>query len=264
MKRKPITGNDTGIVLNLKDLANNLPVEVFSAIRLQGAVPTIPVFFNNDKVIEYCIEPLRLNPDLEGQFLHASIRVLENYAVMIDGLISKDSTGAPSLQDENAEAIRFQPFFLGPADANNQTLHGKGLFERGLHFSGVITPTNVRLSCVCNLCRKPFNLHSFHAGFSNGQYFYSADSSRTLFVRYGDIENMPGQLQKEIDSKKLNTVESALPRPDNGSGPFKYYNPFRCPHCRAAYIDFETYPEIRPTEYYGNTYVNQNAQKFKQ
>jgi hypothetical protein len=117
---------------------------------------------------------------------------------------------------------------------------------------------------VCDVCRKSFNLQSFHAGFGNGQYFYSGDSSRTLFVGNADIEGMPVQLQKGIDTDTLREVESKLPKPDNGSGPFKYYNPLRCPHCKSAYIDFEKYPEIRPSEYYGNTYSNQLTQGFKQ
>jgi hypothetical protein len=261
--KKPITLRETTIVINLNEISKNVPIEDFSIIRFDDPIPKISVFCEDIKGIEYCIEPLSSNPNLEGQFLFISIRVLENFVVMIDGLISKDNKSPPSLNDENGEGIRFQPFFLPLANIKNENFYGRGLFERGLHFSGIITPGNVRLSCVCDICRKSFNLQSFHAGMSNGQYFYSTDSSRTLFVNSYEIGDMPGQLQKEIDLNELNNVESKLPKPDNGSGLFKYYNPLRCPYCKSAYIDFEKYPEIRPSEYYGNTYVNQNIQTLK-
>ncbi|RZK34283.1 MAG: hypothetical protein EOO61_13855 [Hymenobacter sp.] len=70
---------------------------------------------------------------------------------------------------------------------------------------------------------------------------------------------MPGQLQTAIDETGLKLTEEELPLPVNAVGTFNYYNAFRCPHCLSPYIDIERYKEMRPKEYYGNTYINQKT-----
>ena len=182
---------------------------------------------------------------------------------MIDGVISKSNNTFPKWDEEGYEAIRFQPFCLSDANECNQQLIGKGLFQRGLHFSGRITPTSVRNICVCDRCSQSFTIQHFHAGFSELQYFYSSNSYETLTVPYGAIDNMPVQLQTHIDTLTLEIVEAKLPAPKNKPGTFKYYNSFKCPHCSASFIDFENYKEIRPQEYYGNTYINVNPTRWE-
>jgi hypothetical protein len=125
-----------------------------------------------------------------------------------------------------------------------------------LHFAGRVTPSTVRNICICDCCSQSFAIQHFHAGFSDSQYFYSSDSQETLIVPYNAIENLPVQLQKDIDNNVLLDVEALLPAPSSHIGSFKYYNSFKCPHCFAAYIDFEHNKEIRPKEYYGNVYIN--------
>jgi glycosyltransferase involved in cell wall biosynthesis len=100
---------------------------------------------------------------------------------------------------------------------------------------------------------------ALHAGFAKVQYFYSSDSSETLVVPYESIENLPNQLSSPENEIELREVESKLPKPSNNQGEFKYYNPLRCPFCQHPYIDFEKHKEIRPNEYYGNTYINQEV-----
>ena len=224
--------------------------------------PTIRVFENKKLRREYHVETLSENPDLTGQFFHSSIRVLKNSAVMIDGIISTDKNKYPEWQDKNYEAIRLQPFYLSDKEQENEKLKGSGLFQRGLHFSGTVTPGGVRAICICDSCKKSFTLQHFHAGFSEAQYFYSSDSKQTLMVPYGQIENMPTQLQETIDEKTLELVEQQLPKSTNGHGNFKYYNPFRCPHCCSTFIDFENNKNIRPNEYYGNRLINQKLQRL--
>jgi hypothetical protein len=150
---------------------------------------------------------------------------------------------------------------LSNANENNLVLKGKGLFERGLHYSGTVTPSGVRCICTCDYCLESFTIQHFHAGFSEAQYFYSTNSKETLIVPYGSFKNMPVQLQKEVDLLALQDIEAKLPLPSNGDGLFKYYNSFRCPHCFASFVDF-TNKEVRPMEYYGNTYINQKPVWF--
>ena len=107
-----------------------------------------------------------------------------------------------------------------------------------------------------------FSVEHFHSGFSELQYFYSTDSKETLTVPYGSIENLPTQLQSIIDNSILETIENKLPKPTNDFGKFSYYNSLNCPHCLTPYIDFKKYKEMRPKEYYGNTYINQKPKKW--
>jgi len=80
-----------------------------------------------------------------------------------------------------------------------------------------------------------------------------------LVVPYESLENLPYQLSSPENEIELRELESKLPKPSNNKGEFKYYNPLRCPFCYQPYIDFEKHKEIRPNEYYGNTYINQEV-----
>lgn len=237
--------------------------EVNHVFDLHEPQPTIRVFEDKKLRREYYIETLDENPDLTGQFFHSSIRVLKNRAVMIDGIISKDRNKCPDWKADNYEAIRLQPFYLSEKEQENEKLKGAGLFHRGLHFSGTVTPSGVRVICICDSCQKSFTLQHFHAGFSEAQYFYSTDSKKTLIVPYGQIENMPTQLQETIDDRTLELAEKQLPKSTNGHGSYKYYNAFRCPHCSSPFIDFEKNRDIRPNEYYGNRLINQKLQRYE-
>ncbi|HEX8609196.1 MAG TPA: hypothetical protein VF679_11205, partial [Pedobacter sp.] len=98
--------------------------------------------------------------------------------------------------------------------------------------------------------------------FSEVQYFYSSDSKETLIVPYNAIENLPVQLQENIDDATIESIERKLPEASDNHGTFNYYNSFRCPHCLTPYIDFEKDKEIRPQEYYGNTYLNDKPKRW--
>jgi hypothetical protein len=247
-----ISGNI--FIANLKDNIGE-EIELLPVFNLSQTTPEIKVYENNQLVRLYRMDTLNKNSDLTGQFFHSSIRILNSSAVMIDGIISKSARSHLGNSDKDYEAVRFQPFFLSNAEKNNAELIGKGLFERGLHFSGTVTPLNVRCVCICDECKQSFSLQHFHAGFSDFQYFYSTNSKETLIVPYNAIAKMPTQLDKNIDLTILHEVEGKLPKTFDGE--FRYYNSFKCPHCLTPFIDFNKYKEIRPGEYYGNTLINE-------
>lgn len=236
--------------------------ELEYVFKLKTPKPEIKVYENNILIRTFCIDTLQDNPDLTGQFLHCSINILPNSAVMIDGIISNSNTSFSKWTDYDYEAVRFQPFYLSDNNDYNALLKGKGLFERGLHFNGKVTPTGVRNICICDNCNLSFTLQHFHAGFSEVQYFYSSDGSETLIIPYGAIKNLPVQLEDTIDVVSLRSVELALPKASNNIGTFKYYNALQCPHCLAPYINFEINKEIRSKEYYGNTYINKKPKYY--
>lgn len=252
-RRKPLVVQGQKLYFDTKWLYKQLPYEENICVRLSHD-SEISVYEDNIAIASYYIEPLEANANLENQYLHICVCVLENYALMIDGIISKSKTEIPAMNNPSTEGIRFQPRMIGPGKDINNKLIGMGLFKRGLHYGGIITPSNVRLVCICDSCGKSFGVQSFHAGFSNCQYFYSSNSQETLLVPYGLVDDMPGQLAKVVDKETLKNVESKLPKSQDGE--YRYYNSFCCPHCRSAYIDFARFPEERMLEYYGNTYVN--------
>lgn len=249
--RVNLKGND----IFIDNLGGNIgkSIEIEHVLAFTDEIPEIKVFENGKIIKRYKLETLTKNPSLKGQFLHSSIRIQANSAVMIDGIISDNEKSFLDWTDERYEAVRFQPFFLSDKKEYNLQSIGKGLFARGLHYSGTITPRGVRCICICDECTLSFTIEHIHAAFSEIQYFYSGDSNQTLLVPYHFSDRMPRQLQTEIDLKALKEIEQQISKENQ----FKYYNSFRCPHCSAAYVDFEKYPEIRPNEYYCNTYINQ-------
>ena len=251
--------NDNILIDNVK---NNIgkAIELMPVFNLSQAIPEIKVYENDQLVRLYRMDTLHANADLTGQFLHGSVRILDNSAVMIDGIISKSAASHPVWTDKEYEAIRFQPFYLSDAEENNEKLIGKGLFERGLHFSGTVTPSNVRCVCICDDCKQSFSLRHFHAGFSELQYFYSTNSRETLIVPYNAIPNMPAQLSKTIDLATLPEMEAKLSKTSDGN--YRYFNSFKCPHCLAPFIDFNNHKDIRPGEYYGNTHINDEPKRW--
>jgi len=145
--------------------------------------------------------------------------------------------------------IRFQPFFLPGSKGSAADLLGQGLFRRGMHFSGTVTPGSVRLGCECDHCNRSFQVQSFHSGFGDVGYFYSGSGAYTLIVDH-TVPGSPPALG-EPNMAALAALEAVLPLAPDGTS-FRYMNPFRCPHCSQPYIDFEAHPGLREREYYGN------------
>lgn len=214
------------------------------------------VYQNNKCLEKYVFE----TSNKKQKYLHLFIRILSNYSLMIDGAVDNNYFYKEKKAYE-IEGIKFQPIILYPKYELNLKLKGMGLFDRGLHFSGIITPSNYTLCCICDECKKSFMIKSYHAGIGKYQYFYSEDGKETLLVPYGEIEDMPTQLCKNISDEIIEKVDTELKI--NGYEKFKFYNPFRCPFCGAAYIDFKKYPTIREYEYYSNVLLGKTFVKFE-
>ena len=260
MASAPLSASDTPLLLvrlNGQDVCTVAQGDV--PCEMKTTVETGPEGF-----VEF-IDPrgLTRRHDLGSHagWFHVSVRVHENLACQIDCIITKDRAHAPdALPKGEATGIRFQPFFLAGGAAQDEEFRGTGLFNRGLHFSGHVTPGTVLLSCTCDTCRRSFLIHSFHAGFSHVGYFYSGSGKHTLLVGV-EVPGCPAPLS-EPDAGPLAALEAALPPAPDGTR-FRYTNPFRCPHCAAAYIDFEGHPEYRPKEYYGNYFVGSELIYYK-
>ncbi|GLB49857.1 hypothetical protein [Neptunitalea lumnitzerae] len=249
-ERVTVTENKIYIT-NQKQNLRNIDFELLPVFEFKEEKPVIEIYEDDKLIRKFVIDTKNDNPDLTGQFFHSSIRINRNSSVQIDGIISDN----PDTHEENGEGIRFQPFFLSDREEMNASLVGKGMFQRGLHYAGLISSGNTRLICICDFCSASFSVQFYHAGFSEIQYFYSSNSKETLLVRYEAIKDLPAQTQNEIDPNKLAEVERQLPKTKDGS--FKYYNNFCCPKCSKPFINFQENKEIRPNEYYVNVYINE-------
>ena len=249
--------NNNIYINNLDEALRNTSFEITPVIKFNESSPEITIFEDNKLVRKFIIEPLTSKPPLKGRYFHSSIRVNSNSSVQIDGIISDSE----STYDVMGEGIRFQPFFLSDNEEDNQKLKGLGMFDRGLHYQGLVTPSNVRLVCTCNECSKSFGVEFIHAGFAEVQYFYSSNSKETLIVPYDNkLSPVPHQTQKDFDENLLIEIESKLPTTIDGK--FEYYNSFKCPHCFADFINFRNNKELRQKEYYANYYINNNLRRL--
>ena len=198
-----------------------------------------------------------------GRFLHMSIRVGPTFAVQSDCIVTKSKEENPqdAYQSGATVGIRFQPFMLPEFGNHSSELVGKGLFFRGLHFSGSVTPGNVSALCLCDHCHKSFRLQSFHAGFGQVTYLYCSGGPHTL-IASSYIEDAP-PIVGAADMEGVARFERRLPKCNECGGSFRYMNSLLCPHCKRPFIDFEQYPEEREKEYYGNHLYGRSVQVFE-
>ncbi len=244
-----IDGKEIGRVV-----VSDLPAELKPTVEIKNENTSI-VFLDSDGH-----EVVHSLGNETGWFAF-SIRVHPNLACQADCIFGKEKDlSTERFTKGELKGIRFQPFFIGAPEKIEAELKGHGLFARGLHFSGTITPGNVSLSCVCDSCRKSFRLQSFHAGFSNCGYMYSESGRFTLTIP-DSIGGSPPALGK-AEPQSLSSLEEKLQTAPDGTA-FKYLNPLRCPHCSEPYIDFEKFPEDRGNEYYGNTSYGEPTIKYE-
>jgi hypothetical protein len=247
------------ILLDGKQIAvvtdEKLPVEKQISFQLSKQNPILAFCDSAGVACEHLL-------GFEKGWVHLSVRVHLNLACQADCLVSEnEKVGETDFQKGLAKGIRFQPFYLPGCKANAAELVGRGLFYRGLHFSGTITQGNVSLSCICDVCRRSFRLQSFHAGFGNCGYFYSDSGIHTLIVA-DNVEGCPPAMGNP-NLEALARLESRLPKSSKDGTAFHYFNSLRCPHCKAAYIDFQKFPKEREIEYYGNYFYGEKPDELK-
>lgn len=237
----------------------DVPCEVTPCCEVQAKSPVLVLTDSSAAEHAYDLSSVLS----EGaRWLHFSIRVGPTYGVQADCLLA-DSEVLPAEGFARGETkgIRFQPLYLPECESSSQELVGRGLFFRGFHFRGSITPGNVSLLCLCDVCRKSFRLQSFHAGFSSLTYMYCSGCPGVI-VASSCLADAPPVLG-EADPEAVRRFEGKLPPCERCGGTFAYHNPLRCPHCRAPYIDFAKHPDARETEYYGNHLYGEALQEYR-
>lgn len=154
--------------------------------------------------------------DERKDWVHFCIRVSSEYLVQPD-LVFGESSEDPeqAFRAGEVSGVRLQPFILPESSKSYDVIEGRGLFQRGFHFVGIVTPGNVSLVCVCAYCDRNFRIQSFHAGMSNVAYFYCSDCTETL-VASVDLEDAPPVLE-EADPAALKRFEQRLPYAPNAA-----------------------------------------------
>lgn len=260
MEERELASIDTGTITVHSDVLYQaeLPCSGTDVMLVEVDEPELTVYEDDTLLATYRIDARKDDPPLRGRYLAVWMGILPNYAMQLQAAICKNEAGDPLDDVCERRVVRCEPVCFSRCTIPDNDLQGKGLFARGYHSAGRITPGRViRWIARCDACNKSFTMEHFHAGMDGSQYFYSEDSSETVVISCYEFTECPGQLAETVSPEAIAAIEEKLPKPKNGSGAFRYYNPFRCPHCKAPYIDFERYPEIRPHEYYGYTYINE-------
>lgn len=273
---------DEEVILSLDKKLNfpeGKPTQVFRKMlvnKIKTRQPVLKFYENGELLREYTIDKIQdftrgLVSDFSELYLHLNVAIISTYAIQVDGVLShKDmmivnayeemlelQNRYKKLEDIPAsehECIRLEIFLLSEGSEKYEKIRGKGLFYKGLHFSGFITPSWVHLFCHCSSCKKSFGLQSFNAGMAWTAYFYCEKGIHTLTCPDGKLPDVS-------DKKKLEEFESKLPLCNECGTHFRYFNPLRCPHCSEPYIDFQKYPEQRTLERYGNYFPGDKIQE---
>ncbi len=196
------------------------------------------------------------------EWIHFSFEITSSFAFMSDCLLAKNSKPpVEEFQRGVVDGIRFQPILLPERTDEVPDLIGEGLYNRGFHVSGIATPAHITLSCICDHCRKSFRIHSIHAGFASLTYMYCDQFGHTM-VASKDFPDAP-PIFGPADEESVLRFEARLPACIECGGSFKYYNPYRCPHCAEPYIDFAKRPELRQIEPYFNYPYDGQIQRFE-
>ena len=199
--------------------------------------------------------------DEGARYFHVSARIHASYAVQTDGILTqRKEENSQEVFKAGGKALRLQPFMLPEFSGDTDNLIGRGLFHRGLHFSGMITPGNVSLMSLCDYCKHSFRLQSFHAGFSNLSYFYCSRGPHTMVASSHETDAPP--VLGKADPAATARFEQRLPPCGDCGGSFNYANSFLCPGCQKPYIDFARHPQDRESENYGNHLYGASLQRF--
>jgi hypothetical protein len=196
-----------------------------------------------------------------ARFLHLSISVSDredDYLVRAHCVLADNANGPRRREGEGApRAIRFQEFHLPESGIDPNEGAGRGMFHRGFHIRGAITPGNVSHLCICDSCRKSFRLQSFHAGMMDLEYFYCDGGPHTLTASAYDVETPTFD---ELGTNAARRFDGRLPRCEKCGGKFGYLKPFLCPHCSMPYLDFARFPLDRDVECYGHYLYGDSTQ----
>lgn len=131
----------TNIYINNAESLRYRDIEIKPVLKLETALPEVTIYEDSNPIRTFTIEP-KGDTDLEGYYFHSSIRVNANSSVQIDGYLSKD----PQQYGDNAEGIRFQPFFLSDRRSLTRSLREKECSSAGCIMKGLSLRMTLGLS----------------------------------------------------------------------------------------------------------------------
>ena len=206
--------------------------EARAALRLIGSAPVIVLYEDDEQTREYALQPEE-GECFDGRYFHVSVRLgfmgMPPVGVaQIDGFVSDTAEEREMTGDDIG--YRMEGHFLRCSGAfareRSEAARGKDLMAKGLKYPGYTTPSNVRLVGVCADCSKSFAFHGYAVYMAQEDVAYSDDGLDVCAIPAYDID--PDTWSFEAGAKT-----------------FRYYNSFRCPHCGAAYIDYENNRDMK-------------------
>lgn len=224
----------------LRSVISNSPnslYELTGSIFLNEKTPTIKLYEDNELVQEYVLETAK-NEDFSNQYFQICIRAhfLRDVPVavlQIDGFVSENKE-TEKMTNDNV-GYRFEGHYLTHGDALAQrrfeNINGLDLYDKGLRYPGYSTPSCVRLIGVCQVCGKSITFRSGNIYLTSDEPVYSDDGLSVCSISSYETANPDFNKEEWMYQKSGKT--------------YRYYNPFRCPHCGAPYIDYQKHPEMK-------------------
>ena len=239
----PVRREGQSILLDSKALrayclVSEQPLKFTDCMPLTEKQPVIRIIEDGVNTRNYTLEN---GPEDDYTGMYFQLCVLAYYktnegypdadVVQIDGLIAKENTGDAKMTT-GTPAYRFEVYYpVSDPFANvlqNETVRGGPLESKALRYPGLITPTNVSLVGICGGCGRSFAFKGYFIHHMQCVPVYSDDGVDVMALPVQEMEKAAGEKEWAAEA--------------NGKR-FRYWNPFRCPHCGEAYIDYQRYPK---------------------
>ncbi|MBQ6164723.1 MAG: hypothetical protein IJK23_09645 [Clostridia bacterium] len=205
-------------------------IETFEVLPIFEPTPEICLYDDGTIAARFRLdgEP---GDDFTGKYFHMCARIYMQGkpaapAVLMDGFISDDANPDETIRLSHI-GYRMEVRFVGGEIARLRTYAQRGMDveQKALRFPGVITPGNIRYLGICAECARSFMFHSYNFPHMNEIPAYSDDGLDVCGVPVSipDAQNWEGTI---------------------GGIRFSTHNAFRCPHCGAPYVDYQSHPEM--------------------
>ena len=226
----PLTVKEMRIDIDTKEYADRYSVTGYThqcVVKLSGKCNIFQIYENNSLRREFELGTVE-GEDFSGKYFHLALRIHTSntycgpvHLVQTDGFIS-DTPEDKQMQLSDI-GYRMECFPLH-SSAEEQymcdQIIDRDLENKGLRYPGVTTPLNVRLIGWCPSCQRSFTFLSYALYNAQEEVAYSDDGLDVCGIE-----------EYEIDKENwARTADGKI---------FRYYNPFRCPHCGKPYIDYK-------------------------
>lgn len=232
----PLTVKEMRIDIDTKEYADWYSVTGYThqcVVKLSGKCNIFQIYENNSLRREFELGTVE-GEDFSGKYFHLALRIHTSntycgpvHLVQADGFISDTPEDKKmQLSDIGYRMEAFPLYSSAGEQYMREQIIDRDLENKGLRYPGVTTPLNVRLIGWCPSCQRSFTFLSYALYNAQEEVAYSDDGLDVCGIE-----------EYEIDKENwARTADGKI---------FRYYNPFRCPHCGKPYIDYKKHRNMK-------------------